>query len=258
MAKKTEDKTEDETEDDFTSEQLDKLGKIINAAVASHSQRKLPSMIKEAVTAAFAEVKPTGGAGDPPKGEGGGQQQGGGAGPSETEKRLTAQIEDLKKALKTVTDDASKRTKAADDAKRDADLQAALTAVGVDKNRMKGALAVVREAVKIGEDGSLKYTAKREGYEDELEVAAGIKEWAGTDEGKAYLAAPGGQQQRPGGSGQQPRRGASRVINGGGAQQQTAQQAGQAKAERKAAAQAKLAEQVGALLNNGGTVDIGG
>jgi hypothetical protein len=257
MAKKTEEKPDDETEDDFTSEQLDKLGKIINAAVASHSQRKLPSMIKEAVTAAFAEVKPTGGAGDPPKGEGG-QQQGGGSGPTENEKKLQAKLDEMDKKLKAITDDASKRTKAADDAKRDAELTSALTAAGVDKNRMRGAIAVVRDAVKIGEDGSLKYTAKREGYEDELDVAAGIKEWAGTDEGKAYLAAPGGQQQRPGGAGTQPRRGASRVINGGGAQQQTAQQAGQAKAERKAAAQAKLAEQVGALLNNGGTVDIGG
>jgi hypothetical protein len=253
MAKKPDDnKPGDDADDEveFTDAQLDKIGKIVNAAVASHSQRKLPAMIKEAVTAGFSELKESLGAGGgDPKGD---EKPQGGSGPTENEKKLQAKLDEMDKRLKAVTDDATKRTKAADDAKRDAELTAALSSAGVPKERIRGAVAILRESVKLGEDGAAKYVAKRDGYEDELDLPSGVKEWAGSDEGKAYVGTP--TQQRPAGGSGTPRRGASKVIGGGAPA--TAQQAAQQKAEKKAAAQQRLTEQVSALLNGGGSIDM--
>ena len=75
---------------------------------------------------------------------------------------------------------------------------------------MRGAIAVLRDSTKYDEkNNEWFYARKVDGIEEELDLVAGAETWAGTDEGKAYLAPPSGiNGGRPaaarGGSGTRP------------------------------------------------------
>ena len=260
MAKKAPppDDTDDDDAEPFTARQLETMTNTINAAVSSQINRKikpitdqlgvLPS-IQETLEKLAAGTGAGGGTGQQPAA---GQQQP--AAPKiEEHPEFIAQRKRLD-AIAAERETERSRARAAD---RDARLTAIASTAGVDKNRLRGAVALLREGVVFDKDGNPTMKAKRNGYEEDVDLETGAKEFFGTDEGKAYLA-PTSPAPR-GGSGSSARTSAAGVVRGqGGAGQSNAAAKGQsdAKVERKAAAADALMGAVGELIG-GGNISVG-
>lgn len=258
------DDDDDEGETPFSDRQREEITSLVNAAVSGQLGRKLKGAITGALDEALTPIREQLEQGgrraarnddidddddvddDEPPQRGKGKRGGKGRDPEflSMQKKL-AKLEDERKAER---EQAHAREK-------DSIIRDHLTKIGVDPNRMRGAAAVVGGAVKRDEKtGTFSYTAKREGYDDDLDVEAGIKEWASSDEGKSYLAPPKGQQAPRGGSGMRPAPaggGGGPVLGGG----RPTQDPKAAKTERRANAVAQLGEAIGAL--SGGTVGLG-
>jgi hypothetical protein len=117
--------------------------------------------------------------------------------------KMSKQMGDLQRQLKERDDKLAKEAESRKQSKIEATLTTALTELGVDKNRIRGALAIHKGTAHVDdESGSVLFKMKRDGYEEDLEPAAALKEWAGTDEGKSYLGPTGSG----GGSGARPPR----------------------------------------------------
>lgn len=89
---------------------------------------------------------------------------------------------------------------------RDSTIREQLEAAGVEKNRLRGAIAVVREGLTYDEKAQT-WVGKinRDGIEDEADIAGVVGHWTATDEGKSYVAPPANQrQQQRVGSGVRP------------------------------------------------------
>lgn len=276
--RQTRDDDDDDLDDDeaFTPKQQDAIGKIVNAAVGGQLSRKLKSAIdgslsglEDRLATRFgkpgkaAETVDDDDADDDddeppqrqaaPKGKRGkGAAASSAGGDSALAKQIAAQnakIATMEAERKAERDQFEAR-------ERDDKIGSALKAVGVDPNRMRGAIAVIREGVKKGEDGSYIAKVQRDGYEEEITVDKAAKEWAQTDEGRSYLADTKGQgqQRRAAGGG-----GVINVINGGGATKKEGANgkaaAAEAKGERKAAAMDKLAGAVNELTG-GAAIDM--
>lgn len=84
-------------------------------------------------------------------------------------------------------------------------LTTALQEQGVTGPQLKGAIALLYNSegrVKRGSDGSLLFATTRDGYEEEMPLAEGVKEWVSSGEGKYYLpprpaSGTGAPQMRP-------------------------------------------------------------
>lgn len=102
---------------------------------------------------------------------------------------------------------------------RDGILREHLTSVGVDKNRIRGAIAVLRESMRFDDKAKeWSYIAKRDGLDEDIDPIEGVREWAASDEGKSYLAPPsagGAGGAGAGGPAPQLRRGAGTRPNSG-------------------------------------------
>lgn len=246
---------DDDDEDEFTEKQLGTIGKLVNAAVTGTIERKLPAKLKEAITGEMGSLREGivedlrkagfgGGtpAGDKPK-EPAAQGQG-----SPTK---DPEVETLRAKVKAMEDQSAAERRAAEARERDGRIEEGLKKIGVEPNRMRGAIAVIRESVKKTEAGHV-YKAQRDGYEEDLPLDKGIKEWGDTDEGKAYRAPPA--KPAP-----QVRQGAVNVVgkgggNGGGSRANA--DAAQAKSDRKQAGLDKLAGAVNELTG-GAAIDMG-
>lgn len=238
------------------------ISKAVNAAVGDHFKRKMPSLIQDSIKSALPELTASlrdalGSQGEGQGAANGGNQQtqqpaagqgqgaaNGGNQPQQpaapdpaTQKRLA----DLERQLK----ESLERTKAAEAAarnkERDQLLDQELGKANVDAARRRGAAALLRESLVYDEtSGAWKYRAQRDGYHDDLEISAGVKEWAATDEGKSYVAAA----PRAGGSGQR--------VQGGGAP--AGRQPGDQrnpKTQRQEDAMRSLSEAVGTMIDTG-------
>lgn len=257
-----EDDDDDELDDDDKPLTRSEGLKLVNSAVSAQLARKVPAMIEAGmspVTTSIEEIKTliAGGGQQPTKGKGkkgkrkdedDEDEDDAGGGESAAVKALTKQVELLTGKLKASDEAALKAEKDRREANVQGKLREGLGKLKVDGHRMKGALAVVREFVKIDDKtGDAKWIAKRDGYDDELDIEEGLKEWADTDEGKSYQAPSGSS----GGTGTR------QVRNSGGAGGGKGAGAGQSKAERVAQAKQDLMQGVASMLS-GGVVDLGG
>lgn len=205
---------------------------LVNAAVSGQLSRKLPNAITSAIEAGLAPIReqltqggnrngdrgnsddPDDDDGDPqPRNKGKGKGGGGAAGKD-------PEVVAMRKRMEAMEAERKQEKETARNRERDTLLREQLEAAGVDKNRVRGAIAVLRDSMKYDDKaGEWTYSAKRDGYDEPLDVSTGVSEWAGTDEGKSYLAPPSnaGQQQQRGGSGVRPTgaNGQARVQNGG-------------------------------------------
>jgi hypothetical protein len=269
--------------DDDTREEI---GRMISAGFSSMFARKLPAAIEGVVGKRFKSLESLlkkrlgDDEGDdeedegeeedveeeepaPRRGQAKRPSLGGGKGAGKAGAK-DPEVRKLRKMVDELTNSIKQRDSAAQAQELVGTVREALTSVGVEPNRLRGAIAVVKDSIKWTDDGELVFVAKRDGYEEDIDVATGIKEWAGTDEGKSYLAAPtvrGGAGTRTGTapaarSAAAAGRGASAVVGRGAGVNRPQGDPKAAKAARVAELQAKLSDQVGSLLGSG-NVDLG-
>ena len=195
-------------DDTISQSTRDLIMRTVNAAVTSQLGRKLPEAIKDGMGEALSPLQDQlkaiaeGKGGGTSGGTGGGGEAGKrGGDPQVGElqnqvKALTAQIQNEKEARKS---EAEKHAAAA----LDADLRNALAKAGVRQELMDGAVATIKGNVTRGDDGGTIWRMQRQGYHEDLQLADGIKEWLGTDTGKAYQAPVdvSGSGQKPGAGG---------------------------------------------------------
>lgn len=253
----------------LSDEARTEIGQLVNAAVSSQLQRKLPNAIKASLDEGLAPIMAK-------LNEGGGsrrraadddqedpdddleeQPTKGKRGKGQRAAARDPETENMRKRLATLEEERKTEREQTRNRDRDTVLREQLTAAGVEPNRMRGAIAVLRESMKYDDKvGEWAYKAKRDGFEEDLDVETGVNEWAGTDEGKSYLAPPATTQQR-GGSGTRVGTtgsgGRTGGVIGGG---RPATDPKQAKAQGKADAVKSLNDAVGSLM--GGTIPLGG
>lgn len=152
------------------------------------------------------------------------------------------EVANLKKQLAALDAERKAEKEQLRNRERDGLLTEHLTKAGVDPHRLRGAVAVLRDTLVYDDkEGSWSYRAKRDGFDEDLDVALGVKEWAGTDEGKSYLAP---QQPVRGGAGTRVQQAVAGVV--AGAARGTDPKA--AKAQRDANARAQLVTATNELL----------
>jgi len=228
----------------FSADQEKTIARIVNAAVATHMERKLDSAlspIKTTLESLGVHRTQDGAQG------GGSSQSGGGDAQGQNQGGQSEEVKRLQKALDQERQIRLDNEKKSLEAKRDGTLKDALNSTGVEPRRIRGAMAEVMANVRQLKDGSYVYISTAKGYDEEIPLAEGVKEWAETEVGKAYLAPkPGG-----GGSGTVPAHGGPRP---GGRPVDPKQ----AKAERIAEARRQLPSLAAQLIGGGGQVQITG
>lgn len=266
----TDDDDDDEVE--FTPRQLEVINNQVNATVTAIVTRKLkPFQDQLSVLPTIQETLEKlasggGAAGGQQQGQGSGgqqQQQPGGAGLKlEEHPEFVA----LKKRDQQREAERQREREEARNSKRDARLTEIATAAGVDKHRVRGVVALLRDQVKFDKDNNPFMTVKRNGLDEEVDLDAGATDFFTSDEGKAYLAPTQQQQQQRGGNQQrgqqqQQQRGgtnAAGVVRGAGQgnnNPMATQQ--QQRTEKVQAARTNLRENVQALFGDGANIEIG-
>ncbi len=267
--------TDDDDDDDtggsggFTDEQRTELGQLVNAAVSGQLQRKLGNAIKSTLDESLAPIRQmleqrNGGArgddddgGDDDDDEQPAPKGKRGKGGKPAAAARDPEKENMQKRLAAIEEERKQEREQSRNRERDSMLRERLEAAGVDKNRIRGAIAVLKEQTKYDDKaGEWFYKAKRDGFEEDLDLDAGVSEWADTDEGKSYLAPPTGAAQPRGGSGSRPNTqgsgGRAGGVIGGG---RPAVDPKAAKAQAKQDAVKTLNDAVGGLM--GGAVNLG-
>ena len=257
--KKPDDDNDDE-ETEFSEAQLAKIGGLVNSAVSKQLGRQLDKAVGTALAPQLAELKELiqGKAKAPPAGDDepddedeeptpvvkpakgkAGKQPARPAGPDPAFVAMQRKLDAMEAERKL------EKAQAAASA-RDAGLREHLGKLGVKPELMRGAVAILRESTRQDEKtGEWSYVAQRDGYTEELDLGAGAKDWIGTDEGKAHVAAP--EKPRPGGTGM------PRVIGGNGGPR-----AGASNGDAKTAKQAKVAGAFESLAQAAGALAAGG
>lgn len=219
----------------FSDEQRSEIGNLVNAAVSGQLTRRLPSILSSAIDTAIAPLREQlerGGNGGgrrnanantddiaddddeqpPQRGKG---KRGGNA--SNNERAEDPEVVSMRKRLQKLEAEREQERTQSRNKDRDNLLREALTAAKVDPNRMRGAIAVLRDSMKYDEkSGEWSYRTKRDGVDEDLDIASGVSEWIGTEEGASFLASTSQPAPR-GGSGTRPSNGTrtTGVINGG-------------------------------------------
>lgn len=249
--RRSQDDDEGGDEPGLTDSMRDEIGQIVNAAVSGHVQRKLPAIVQSAIATPLAELRTllegAGGgrgraaAGDeddadddepevPPRRSARGADRGrvaargrrdrervdreepaadrrGGEGDSLA--KMQAKVDRMER-------ERAEERQASRAALRDGSLRDLLGAAGVDKNRIRGAAAVMRESTRYDEKlGEWSFVRKVDGVDEEIDLETGVREWAATDEGKSYLAPPAAAGAFGGGRQQQLRTGSGTRTTGG-------------------------------------------
>lgn len=257
-------------EEPFTEAQLSAINGIINGAVGDHLKRKLPGIVEGSIKKPLEEIRALLAGKQGGEGEGGGEAE-----TEETEEtearrpagkgqpqRRAAQPDPAvaqlhKKLAKVEAERAQEKAereaerKANRDKERDGTLRELLSGAGIDPNRLRGAVAVMREQTKYDDKTNEWLVAAGD---DDLDLATGVAAFVSTDEGKSYLAP---QQGRGPVGGAAPVRSGAGTRTNGSARPTTrpVTSAADAKAAGKQAAAQELAAAVGSLLGN--TVPLG-
>lgn len=222
----------------FTPEQLTAINGIINGAVGDHLKRKLPGIVESSISKPLQEIRALlegkqGGTAGEGAGEGEEQEETEEqehprrqAGKGQPQRRAAAgpdpALTQLQKKLAKVEAEreAEKREREAErqanrNKERDGALRELLQGAGVDPNRLRGAVAVLRDSTKYDDKNNEWLVAQGD---DELDLATGVAAFVATDEGKAYLAPQqgvrptGGQPQVRSGAGTRPTGGTPRAT----------------------------------------------
>lgn len=269
-AKKKTDPPENEQENeapDFTEAQLQIINDTITAAVSQHVKRHMKPLTDqlaglttiqeqlEVLTANAAKQTPAKGAKE--------KEPGAKSEENPEVSELRARLDELAKSNAKLTKERADERIRMRDSDRDRKLTEQATAAGVDKNRLRGVTALLRDQVKYDRDGNPYMTVKRGGVDEDVDLEVGTAEFFKTDEGKSYLAptqqgAGGARQAATGGrtNAASVAGGAARGAGGGGSNAPV-RGADQQKADRKQAALKQLGEGVEALLGGGGSLEIG-
>jgi hypothetical protein len=229
--------------------------KLVNGAVSGQLARKLGPAIEAGMAPVLAKLdalkKPADdeddedpNAGDDPGDDPPAPKKGKGGKPDPVVAKLQREQAALKRQLDEANAQRTKEAEARKNAAIDSTLTSALTEIGVDKHRMRGALAVHKGSAYVDDAGNVLFKIKRDGYEEDLEPGAFLKEWSGTDEGKSYIAPTGAS----GGAG-------ARAPKPAGATRKPAPTSPEAKAQKIADAKTSLLSAVAGELA-GGTVAI--
>ncbi len=247
---------ENDDADDFTPRQLEVMNNTITAAVTSHLKRGLKP-IQDAIggiddiKATLAEmVKPGSGAAPVVAPVAGAAPTAGAAAPAGGP---TASEIAMKRRVDALEEERRVEREGARAARRDSRLTELATAAGVDKNRLRGAVAILREQTKFDPttgDPLMPITRKSGGqsFTEDVDLDPGAAEFFKTDEGKSYLA----PTQARGGSGSGRGTNATGVVRGqSGGAGGNAPAVGATKQDRKVAAAESLMGAVGELLGGG-------
>lgn len=244
--------TDDEVE--FTPAQLRVMNNTISAAVSAQLGRKLKpvqdqlgelSTMRESIDT-LAKTLGGGGAG-----AGAGAAGAGGA--AVVAPKDDPEIKAMRARVEAMETAAKEKEIAARNRDRDSRLTSIATSVGVDKNRIRGAVSLLKDQVSFDKEGNAIMKVQRGGFDEDVDIETGASEFFKTDEGKSYLAP---QQALRGGSGQ--RTSTTTVVNrgAGGANNNPSRGAQQEKAGKKAEAANALADAVGELIG-GGNINLG-
>jgi hypothetical protein len=253
-------------EEVFSEAQLSAINGIINGAVGDHLKRKLPGIVEGSIKKPLEEIRALLAGKQGGEGEGTGEEETEEteetetrrpAGKGQPQRRAAAPdpaVAQLNKKLAKVEAERAQEKaereaerKANRDKERDGTLRELLSGAGIDPNRLRGAVAVMRETTKYDDKTNEWLVAAGD---DDLDLAAGVAAFVSTDEGKSYLAPQQGA--RPvGGAAPVVRSGAGTRPNGGTrAPTRPVASAADAKAAGKQAAAQELAAAVGSLLGN--------
>lgn len=192
----------------------DAVGELVNEAVnkalGAQLGRKLDTVIGKAIeTALAARGAKSGEQGDGEQPEAEKPKPAAAGQPPAQPKSLREDPEylKLKGEVDKMREERVKERQQLRERERDSSIREALEAAGVDKNRLRGAIAVVREGMTYDEKAQT-WVGKinRDGVEDEADIAGVVGHWTATEEGKSYVSPPTGQrgQQQRTGSGVRP------------------------------------------------------
>jgi hypothetical protein len=255
---------DDGDDDGFTPRQLEQITELVsqssNAAVSAHLKRKLGASIDEAITnkfdTRFDELKTMlgGVAGAKPDGDGEKKKAAGAVEEHPEIAALKARDAERERRLKAIEDERVAERRRVLTTDRDNKLREIAAAAGVDKNRIRGVVALLGSGVQIDEKtGGMSVKVQRDGYDEDATLEQHASEFFKSDEGKAYLAPP--VQQR-GGTGAGQRTTAASVTQQRGSSNSpvASKQAQQEQkiAEARENLQGALSELVG-----GGTIGLG-
>lgn len=309
MAKQQRRNEEDDDADGLTDRQRQEITDMIGSTVSGLVKRKLPGIVKDAITPAMAELRDMIGG----KRGGGGREDDEGdeedddPDPDERQDRRrqpqretarsgrdrgdredrgrdrgaqrpvgrrgreadredepeadrgrrggneSTELARVRAKLNRLETDAVRERETARNTVRDSSLRELLQAGGVDKNRVRGAVALLRDLTKFDDKANAWVFV---GDEEDLDFDAGVKAWLETDEGKAFRGPPGvggGGAGAGTGAPQLRRSGAGTRAPGGagrGGSSNPAADARGAKQARLQAAQNVLSEAVDQLVTN--------
>lgn len=155
------------------------------------------------------------------------------------------EVANLKKQIATMQADQKAKEEQLRNRERDGLLTEALTKAGVDPLRLKGAVLLLRDTLAYDDkEQAWSYRARRDGFDEDVDIGAGVKEWAATDEGKSYLAP---QQQPRAGAGTRVQQAPAGVVTSGA----RAPDPKAAKTARMQNAQTQLVQATSELLGGG-------
>lgn len=195
-------------------ERLQKLvDQKVNAALSNHLGRFRTSFEKdldtklskslEPVTGSLSELKDT-------LAKGRGDHK-----PDKTDeeaeelKKANARIAELERKNKEAEEHAQATERKRLSSEERTALTEALSQAGVDKNRIRAAVALLYNEdrrVKRDDEGNIVFLVPKAGYTDEVKLEDGIPDWLKTEEGKAFLPATGAAGSGATGSQRQQRR----------------------------------------------------
>lgn len=250
-----EDENEDGDEVEFTPKQLEVMNKTINAAVSTHLKRAMKPFeaMPTTLTSITERLEQMAGGGAQPGA--GGQQPPTGQQPAPKKDEPDPEKIAMRKRLDAIEAEREKERVATRHAKRDSTLTELATKAGVDKNRLRGVTALMREAVQFDDDGNPFMVVKRHGVDEQVSIEDGAADFFKSDEGKSYLA-PSTPTPR-GGSGTRQQTNAAGVARaGGGGSNAPAKGKDAAKQERIAQANQNLAEAL-SEISGGGNIVVG-
>lgn len=225
----------------------EKVLRMVNAAVTSQLSRKLESSVTAAVTAAITPVLDQ--LKTPPAGKPKENPQ---ADPAVAE--LQAQVAALTNQISEKDSTAAASTKKHREEQLVAEIREGLSKAGVKPELLDGAALTLRAKMTIDEKtGKASYRKQHSGWHEDLDPQAGLKDWTGTDTGKAHMAPVAG-----GGAGTvTPGAGSGRALNPATLPQDPAQRAKVIKAHKIANARKSLRENAVAMVG-GGRIQLGG
>jgi len=219
--------------------------KAINGAVSGQLARKLAPAIEAGMAPVLERLNTLAPKQAQNDDEDDGDDQGEDARPkpakkSAAESKLERRTAALERELKEAREKNAKEEALRKSATIESTLTEHLTKVGVNPLQMRGALAVHKSSAFVDDAGKVRFKVQRDGYEEDLEPATALGEWAATDEGKSYLAPSGSS----GGAG-------ARAPRGNGPQGRAPKNTPEGKAIAVQEARGSLLSAVGELVAGG-------